>query len=51
VENLQERHHLEDPEVDADSTENKVVLVHDMRSYGGLEVQIYSFLTSALDGG
>jgi len=41
---------LEDPEIDADSTESKVVLVHAMRSYGGLEVQIYSFLASALDG-
>jgi len=32
---LKERHHLEDPEADADSTESKVVLVHAMKSYGG----------------
>jgi hypothetical protein len=45
-----ERHHLEDPEIDSYNTESKFVVAHAMWSYVGLEVQIYSFLTSALDG-
>jgi len=48
---LKKRHHLEDPEIDSGNTESKFVVVHAMRSYVGLEVQNYSFLTSALDGG
>jgi fucose permease len=48
VGNLKERRHLEDPEIKQIVLK---VLVHAMRSYVGLEVQIYSFLTSALDRG
>jgi hypothetical protein len=51
VENLKERHHLEDPEINADSSESKVFLVHAMKCYGGMEVRIYSFLTLAPNGG
>jgi hypothetical protein len=32
-------------------SKTKVVPVHAMKVYGGMSVQLHSFLTSALDGG
>jgi hypothetical protein len=45
VGNLKERHLLEDPQIDADSTESKFVLVYVMRSYGGLDLLILNLST------
>ena len=31
--------------------ESKVILLHSMKAYVGMDIQLYTFFTSALDGG